>query len=107
MDPLLIGVIGVIALLVLLFLGMQIGIAMSIVGFIGYIACVNVPAALGVFKTVPFNTSTSYSLSVIPLFVLMGQFAFYSRISSDLYDVCYKWLGRLSGGLGISTVAAC
>ncbi|MGI6732156.1 MAG: TRAP transporter large permease [Anaerovoracaceae bacterium] len=106
MDPLLIGVIGVIALLVLLYFGMQIGIAMSIVGFVGYIACVNLPAALGVFKTVPFNTSSSYSLSVIPLFVLMGQFAFYSKISSDLYNVCYKWLGRLRGGLGVSTVVA-
>lgn len=107
MDPLLIGVIGIICLLVCLFLGMNIGISMTIVGFIGYVICVNFPAGLGLFKTVPFNTVANFGLSVIPLFVLMGQFAFYSGLSSDLYVACHKWLGRVPGGLAAATIAAC
>ncbi len=107
MDPLLIGIIGIIALLVLLLIGMNIGISMAIVGFVGFTICTNLPAAIGMLKTVPFNTAANFGLSVIPLFVLMGQFAFYSGLSEDLFATCYKWLGRLPGGLACSTIAAC
>ena len=101
-----IGIIGVIALLVLMFLGMNIGFSMIAVGFIGYMVALNSSAALGVVKTLPFNTVANFNLSVIPLFVLMGQFCFHSGISTGLYNACYKWLSRLKGGLAIATIGA-
>ncbi|PKM85556.1 MAG: C4-dicarboxylate ABC transporter permease [Firmicutes bacterium HGW-Firmicutes-11] len=107
MDPTVLSIIGIIVFLFLLFIGMQIGIAMALVGFVGYWLFTNFGAAFGALKSTPFTTSANFSLSVIPLFVLMGQIAFYSGISSDLYNACYKWLGRVRGGLGISTLAAC
>ena len=101
-----IGILGVVALLVLLFLGMNVGFTMIAVGFIGYIAAVNPSAALGVLKTIPFNTVANFNLSVIPLFVLMGQFCLHSGISAGLYQACYKWLSRFDGGLAVATIGA-
>ncbi|MDR1570999.1 MAG: TRAP transporter large permease [Clostridiales Family XIII bacterium] len=107
MDPVLISIVGIIAFIVLLALGMQIGVSLALVGFIGFGICKGFPAAFGVLKTMPYTTAASFSLSVIPLFVFMGQLAYYSGISGELYDTCYKWLGRFRGGLGVSTLAAC
>jgi tripartite ATP-independent transporter DctM subunit len=107
MDPILISALGIVVFIVLLALGMQIGIALTLVGFVGYIVCRNFDAAIGILKTQPYSTAASFSLSVIPLFVLMGQLAYYSGISGELYDACYKWLGRFRGGLGVSTLVAC
>ena len=101
-----IGILGVIALLVLIFLGMNVGFTMLAVGFIGYMVALNMPAALGVLKNIPYTTVANFNLSVIPLFVLMGQFAFHSGISTGLYNACYKWLSRLNGGLAIATIGA-
>ncbi len=109
MDPILVGLLGIVALLVLLFLGVHIGMAMVIVGFIGciFVTGGNVTAAMGYLKTVPFTTSATFNLSVIPMFVLMGQIAYYAGISGDLYNFCYKVLGRIRGGLAVATIAAC
>lgn len=107
MDPIAVGVIGIVCLVVLLFLGTQVGICMLIVGFFGFASIVGINGALGILKTVFYTTGSSYTLTVIPLFVLMGQFAFYSGLSKQLYDACYKLLGRLPGGLGVATVGAC
>jgi len=107
MDPIVVGAIGIIALVVLMLLGMHIGITMCVVGFLGFAYLVGFPAALGLLKTVPFATASNFALTVIPLFVLMGQFAFYSGLSRDLYDFSYKWLGHLPGGLSIATIGAC
>ncbi len=107
MDPLMIGVIGIVILVILLFMGMNIGITMFAVGFFGYMIVVNFNAALGILKTIPFAQATNYSFTVIPLFVLMGQFAFHSGMSADLFDAANKWLGRFRGGLAMATVAAC
>lgn len=108
MDPIIIGLLGILALLVLLFLGVHIGMAMVIVGFLGvFLVTGNIVPALGYLKTVPFTTSANFNLSVIPMFVLMGQIAYYAGISGDLYNACYKWLGRIRGGLAVATVAAC
>ena len=107
MSPVLLGVIGVIALLVLIFIGVNIAFSMLIVGFIGYMILVNMKAAMGLFASVPFTTVSNYGYSVIPMFVLMGQFAFYAGLSGDLYAFCHKWIGRISGGLASATIVAC
>lgn len=107
MSVTMIGIVGIIILLVLLFLGVNIGFTMLAVGFFGFAAVVNLDAAIGLLKAIPFSTTANFNLAVIPLFVLMGQFCFHSGISGDLYDACYKWLGRMPGGLSIATIGAC
>lgn len=101
------ALIGILILLILMFIGMNIGMAMMLVGFCGYWYVVNFNAALGVLQTIPASQAAAYSLSVIPLFVLMGNFAFAAGMSEGLYNVGHKWLGRLPGGLACATIAAC
>lgn len=108
MNSVTIGLLGVASLLLLLFLGMHIGAAMTVVSIIGiWIIMGNLEAALGILKVSPFTSVASFSMAVVPMFVLMGNFAFHSGISSDLYEACYKLMSRLRGGLAVATVAAC
>ena len=107
MSPVVIAVIGIAIFLVLLALGMHIGMALAIGGFVGMIMFRGMGAAMAELKTVPWGTAASYSFSVIPLFILMGNFAFCSGISSELFNTCYKWLGRFRGGLGYAAIGAC
>jgi C4-dicarboxylate transporter DctM subunit len=107
LSALAIGVIGVIALMILLFSGVPVGIVMALVGFVGTLTILGVPGALGVLKTVPYSTVASYSMSVVPLFVLMGQFALKAEISTDLYSAAYKWLGHVPGGLAVASIVSC
>lgn len=107
MSSLAIGLAGIVLLVIIMLLGTPIGIAMGLVGFCGFAYVAGADAALGVLKTVPYSTAASYALSVIPLFVLMGQFAFYSGLSKELYDAAYKWLGRFPGGMAMATIAGC
>lgn len=102
-----IAIIGIIVFLVLLFLGMNIGLAMLLVGFVGYAYMINFNAAMGVLRTAPVDTAAKYSYIVIPLFILMGNFAYHAGLSGNLYDAASKWLSRLPGGLACATVAAC
>lgn len=107
MDPMIVGIIGLGVLIVLLFSGLQIGIAMGLVGFVGFALLIGFEPALGLLKTVPYTTFAHYSLSVIPLFILMGAFAFTAGMSEDLYMAVYKWMGHFRGGLAMATVVAC
>ncbi len=107
MSPTTIGLIGMAALLVLLFLRMPIGIAMALVGALG-IGVLNSPeAALVSLGSYPYSYSAVHSLSVIPLFVLMGNFAVVSGMSSDLYAAAYAWVGHRRGGLASATILGC
>ena len=85
-----IALIGVVALLLLLIMGMNIGICMMAIGFFGYWKVRGFLPALTLFKTIPFTQATTYSFTVIPLFVLMGNLCYYSGMSGDLYDMCHK-----------------
>ena len=102
-----IAIIGLVALIALIFLGMNIGFAMIVVGFFGYWFVMGFTPAFGLFKTVPFVNASTYSLVVAPLFVLMGQFAFRSGMSNGLLTMAEKWLGGVRGGLGYATIIAC
>ncbi|NUO82224.1 TRAP transporter large permease subunit [candidate division KSB1 bacterium] len=102
-----IGFIGFAALLFLLALRMPIGIAMMLVGTVG-IAVLNSPdAALRILGEFPYAYSSVYALSVIPLFVLMGNFASASGLGRDLYGAAYAWIGHRRGGLASATILAC
>jgi tripartite ATP-independent transporter DctM subunit len=107
MTPMNMGFIGMGMMLLLLFLGMPIGFAMSWVGFVGMLLLVSQDAGLTLIKTVQYNTATTYSLSVVPLFILMGAFAFHTGLSKDLYLLVYRWLGHMPGGLAMATVGGC
>lgn len=107
MSPNLVGIFGIGVLIVLIFARMQIGIAMALVGFGGFAYIVGFEPALGLLKTVPYTTFANQGLSVIPLFILMGSFAFAAGMSEDLYRTVHKIFGHFKGGLAMATVAAC
>jgi len=103
-----VGVIGIIALLlVLFFLGTPVGFAMAIVGFCGFCHVVSVKAGLNMAGSVLWDTFSKYGLTVIPLFIFMGQIAFYSGVNEKLYRAAYKWVGHIRGGIAMATVMAC
>ena len=107
MTSLTIGVIGIVVFLVLIFLGMNIGLALLVVGFGGYAAVVNPTAALALLRTDPATQASTYSFMVVPLFILMGNFAYHAGLSGGLYDCANKWLNWMPGSLACATVAAC
>ena len=107
MDLVLIGIIGIVVLLlVLFFLGMPVGFAMAIVGFCGFCYVVSFKAGLNMIGTDLWFTFSKYGLTVIPLFVLMGYLAFNAGIAERLYNAAYKWVGHWPGGLAIATIGA-
>jgi C4-dicarboxylate transporter, DctM subunit len=107
MDPFIVGLIGIAVLLVCLFSGLSIGVGMALVGFLGFAVLVGLGPALGILKSVPYSTFSNYDLSVIPLFILMGSFAFASGLSEDLFNAVYKWIGHFRGGVAQASIVAC
>ena len=107
MDPFVVGIIGIAVLLILLFTGFPIGAAMALVGFVGFAILIDLEAAFGILKSVPYSTFADYNLSVIPLFILMGAFAFKAGLSNDIFDAIYKWIGHFRGGIAQATIVAC
>jgi len=107
MSPIVVGLIGIVVLIAVFLLGMPIGFAMAFVGFIGFSYLVSLPAGLSIIARDVFYNFSSYSLTVIPMFVFMGSIAFASGMSRRLYDAGYLLLGRLRGGLAMATVAGC
>ena len=107
MDPFVTGIIGIGVLLVLLFVGFPIGAAMALVGFVGFAILIGIEPAFGILKSVPYSTFADYNLSVIPLFILMGAFAFKAGLSRDIFDAIYKWVGHFRGGIAQATIIAC
>ena len=102
-----IGIIGLIVLVILLFSKMPVGFVMAFLGFLGFSYVVSIDAGLSLLARDVFETFSSYSLTVIPLFVFMGQIAFHSGISRRLYDSVYVFMGHHRGGLAIATIGAC
>lgn len=107
MDPLITGIGGIILLLILFFIGVPIGFAMAIAGFLGFAYVVNPKAALHLLANDIFTHLNSYALSVLPMFILMGCMAFAAGIGSKAFNVAYILMGRLRGGLIVATAIAC
>jgi tripartite ATP-independent transporter DctM subunit len=102
------GLLGIAALLLILFaMRMPVGFAMALVGFAGFMAAINQRAALGMLGTEFWNVFSSYGLTVIPLFILMGQVCFHCGVNKRLYRTAYTWTGQVRGGLSMSTILAC
>jgi tripartite ATP-independent transporter DctM subunit len=108
MSLALVGVIGIVVLLcALFFLGTPVGFAMGIIGFTGFCYVVSVPAGLNMLSSVLWDTFSRYGLTVIPLFIFMGQIAFHSGVNENLYKAAYKWIGTIRGGIAMATIMAC
>lgn len=107
MTAIQIGLFSIPVIFILLFLRMPVAYVMLVVGMAGF-AILRTPAAMfSIASQTIYNTFASYSLIVIPMFVWMGYIAFYSGISSRIYDATYKVVGSLKAGLALATIVAC
>lgn len=102
-----IGVVGVLALLAAILGRVPIGLALASVGFLGYAAADGWPKALKMLGSVPFDLASAYSLSVVPLFILMGAVASRSNMSRELFDAANAVFSGLRGALANATIGAC
>jgi C4-dicarboxylate transporter DctM subunit len=107
MTPELAGMIGIALLVFLFLLRVPVAFAMAIVGLVGFAYLSDAHSALILLAQDVYETLSNYPLSVIPMFILMGSFAFSSGISQRLYSTSYTWFGQYRGGLTIATVIAC
>ena len=102
-----IGVFGIAALFIALFIRLPVGMALLVVGFGGIWVIDGQRAAIATMSSETFSSVTAYGLSVIPLFVLMGNIAGAAGYSQRLYGAAHAWFGRLRGGLAASTITGC
>lgn len=107
MSSLVLGLIGLIIFLLLIFLRMPIAFAMALVGFVGFSYLTSASAGMNMVVREIYSSFSSYTLSVIPMFVWMGFLAYYSGIGTRLYVFAYRLIGHWPGGLAIATQAAC
>jgi len=105
MNEMTIGIIGLVVLLGLFLTGIELAFAMAIIGVAGYAIIVSPSAAMSILANDFYDSLESYGLTVVPLFVLMGQIAFNAGIAKRLYDSAHKFLGHIPGGLAMATVA--
>ncbi len=106
MNPSTLGAFGVLALFVMLFLRVPVWIALTLVGFIGNTILSGLQPTFALAGTVPFDVGSAYTLSVVPLFVLMGEVASESRLSGELFQAARVILSGFRGGLAVATLAA-
>ena len=101
------GALGFLAVLALIALRVPVAIAMAVIGALGY-GMVNGWSTLGfVLGRAPFESVFPISLTVVPLFVMMGVFSAYGGLSSSLYRLVSALMGHLKGGLAMATIGAC
>ena len=101
------GLLGFLAALALIFIRVPIGIALAVVGFGGFFVLKGLTPALSMIAIAAKDSSMSYALSVIPLFVLMGNLIAAAGISADLFRAAQMLMGRMRGGLALATVLSC
>tara|TARA_R110000751_G_scaffold10055_2_gene37213 strand:+ start:45260 stop:46561 length:1302 start_codon:yes stop_codon:yes gene_type:complete len=104
MSDLLIGAGGLTGMFILMALRVPVGMAMLITGFAGVWLLRGERSATAVLATEFYTSTTSYSLIVIPLFVLMGNICSVTGFSRGLYDAAYAWIGRFRGGLASASI---
>jgi C4-dicarboxylate transporter, DctM subunit len=104
LTPEVAGYIVIGQLVIWLALGAHIGVALGLSGFLGIYLTVGPDAAAAQLAAIPFSTTNSFTLAVIPLFILMGSFATAAGIVTELFRTAYLWLGTLRGGLAMATV---
>jgi C4-dicarboxylate transporter, DctM subunit len=107
MTPLELGIVLLGVLIVTLAFGMPVGVGMILIGGLGFVELATWDALFGFLKDSTYSRLSSYSLSVIPLFLLMGEFATHSGFSRALYRAANAWMGHWRGGLAIASIGGC
>lgn len=102
-----IGVLGIVAVVVFFVIRMPIAFSMAFVGFLGFSLVTSFKTGLSILPREIFEQLTSYSISAIPMFILMGFYAFSAGLGARLYEAAYKILGPIRGGLAIASIFAC
>lgn len=102
-----IGSIGILVMIAIFLTRMPVAYVMAMVGFVGFVIMSSMKGGLNLLAKDFYEVFSSYGLTTVPLFILMGQLAFNSGISSKLYSSAYKFFGNTRGGLAIATVSAC
>lgn len=104
MEPVTIGIVSVIAMITLTFMGVPIAFALLAIGVVGNIYLLGLTQTTMLLEMVVWENGTNFLLVAIPLFIFMGQLVYQTNIANDLYDFVYKWFGRLPGGLAVTAV---
>lgn len=106
MDPTTLALLGIVALLALIFLRVPIAFAMLGVGLTGATMQLGVGPSLQLLASDVYRQFSSYTMAVVPLFILMGMIIFHTGMSSRLFDAAYAWVGHLPGGIAATTILA-
>ena len=106
MSPALLGVTGVLILFALLILRVPVWIALVLVGFVGNVVVLGWTGTFALAGTSPFDTASAYTLSVVPLFILMGNFVARAGLAHDLFEAAHAFVGHVRGGLAHATLVA-
>jgi tripartite ATP-independent transporter DctM subunit len=101
-----VGIIGCLALMLFVIIGVRVYIAAAIVGLLGIVWLIGWNAGAGMVGTIPHSKSVSYTLSVLPLFILIGYLAYHAGMTQALFETAKRWLGWMPGGLAIATIFA-
>ena len=104
MDPFLLGILSIILMIALTFLGVPIALALLAIGAAGNVYLMGLPQTAMQVHMITWEAGTNFLLIAVPLFVFMGQLVYHTEIASDLYDFVHKWFGRLPGGLAVTGV---
>lgn len=107
MNPTLVGIIGIVVMIAIFLTRMPVAYVMAMIGYLGFSIMISGQGGLSLLSRSFYEVYSSYGLTTIPLFILMGQLAFNSGISRRLYNTGYKFLGSTRGGLAMATVSAC
>ncbi|NDR59298.1 TRAP transporter large permease [Aliiruegeria sabulilitoris] len=105
-DPFLVGLLALGLLLVLIVLGVRVVFAAAVVGLLGLIELLGWGPAAGIVGTIPHSKSSTYALSVLPMFIFIGFLAFHAGMTQQLFDAARKWVGWVPGGLAVATIFA-
>jgi tripartite ATP-independent transporter DctM subunit len=107
MDPMVVGILSLVAFLILMFIGLPVAFSMLVTGVVGLVVLRSPAAAFQVVSSDLFQNFSSYTLSVAPLFGLMGFLASYSGIGANLFNAADKFIGHVRGGISSATQIAC
>jgi len=105
MSPEIIGWLSIAGFLALLTTGMPVSVGLFVSAFIGYWAIRGIEPALAILGLIPYEEIAKYSFTVVPLFLIMGHFAFFAGFSKDIFSTARRWFGHLPGGLVQATLA--
>lgn len=105
-DPFAVGLIALGLLLFLIFIGVRVVFAAALVGLFGLVELLGWGPAAGIVGTIPHSKSSTYALSVLPMFIFIGFLAYHAGMTQQLFDAARKWIGWVPGGLAVATVFA-